>query len=533
MEERYDGFSGCKPEESMSMTTSIPHQAIGMKTKQLLTVILPGAFWAWLFLACAEDWTTSENYSYGWLAAALAIYFLWKRVDATKSIDKPAQRLSLLCWGILAICALAVLPLEVLRQTPIYWRVFHWGIFVCVVGATLASAYLSGGGTLVRAVVFPLLFLATAVPWPTLIEQPITLSLMNFVASRVAEVLPLFGVPVQQQGTTLILPNCVVGVEEACSGIRSLQSAVMLGVAFGELFELGILRRLTLLVMACGAAVLVNAGRTLALTIAGLQGGPEAIGQVHDALGLVSLGVLVVLTGLAGWAFRSLRVKAKKPRADTGASSVSLSLPIGSMAIILLALGGFILAHGWYWINEAQAEGQAGPALSLRDPAAAKPLSPRLQSGLDPTEGMLVRTVEEDGTVANGYHFFWSEDDADAEKFYHRPDVCMPGTGWELHGAIRKVRDPESGIQWLALPYELSGRKALLLWASWLDGEPMTFNLETGGTTQQKTLLSLVANGRRQFTFEVAALLVPYLEGSPPVEQALQIANGVFRTNDH
>ena len=87
------------------------------------------------------------------------------------------------------------------------------------------------------AAIFPLLFLSTGIPWPTAFEYPVTTGLMNGIASFLSEILPFAGIPARREGTMIVLLNCTVGIEEACSGIRSLQSAFMIALAAGEIFR--------------------------------------------------------------------------------------------------------------------------------------------------------------------------------------------------------------------------------------------------------------------------------------------------------
>ena len=53
-----------------------------------------------------------------------------------------------------------------------------------------------------------------------------------------------------------------VGVDTACSGIRSFQASVMVGLFLGELFRYGFLRRMILLLGGIGVAFLCNVVRT-------------------------------------------------------------------------------------------------------------------------------------------------------------------------------------------------------------------------------------------------------------------------------
>src|SRR4029077_217533 len=101
---------------------------------------------------------------------------------------------------------------------------------------------------------FPILFTLVAVPWITPIEAPIVQELMRVVAAIASEVVALFGIPAQVEGTLIRIPNGIVGVNEACSGVRSLQTSLMIGLLFGELKRLSIFHRTMLVVAAIAIA---------------------------------------------------------------------------------------------------------------------------------------------------------------------------------------------------------------------------------------------------------------------------------------
>jgi exosortase len=106
--------------------------------------------------------------------------------------------------------------------------------------------------------VFPACFFFTAVPWPPRLEQPITSTLMRWVAMATTESLHWLGVEAQASGGAIALRTGLVGITEACSGIRSLQAGIMFGLAMGEWFLLTVPRRIALLGIAVVLAMATN-----------------------------------------------------------------------------------------------------------------------------------------------------------------------------------------------------------------------------------------------------------------------------------
>ena len=76
------------------------------------------------------------------------------------------------------------------------------------------------------------------------------------VADVAAETAMLLGIPAQVEGNLIRVSTGLVGVNEACSGIRSLQTSLMIGLLFGELKRLSVLRRVALVIGAVGHCAL-------------------------------------------------------------------------------------------------------------------------------------------------------------------------------------------------------------------------------------------------------------------------------------
>jgi len=164
------------------------------------------------------------------------------------------------------VCAAVILlPLRVFEVASSDYRPLGWLHAFAVVTITLSIVYLIGGGSWLRHFAIPVLFFLTAVPWVTAIEAPVIEGLMRSVAAIAAEVLAMFGIPAQAEGNLMRLPSGLVGVNEACSGVRSLQTSIMIGLLFGELKRLSLWQRIFLVVAGVGIALLANFLRVLFL----------------------------------------------------------------------------------------------------------------------------------------------------------------------------------------------------------------------------------------------------------------------------
>jgi exosortase len=170
----------------------------------------------------------------------------------------------------------------------------------CVAAANIHFVHGSHG---LRFFAFPLLFFLIALPMPTFLHSPIVNGLQQKVASVNVEVLNLIGIPAHQLGSVIQLPNGTVGVDEACSGIRSLQSTVMATLFIGYLMLKSRALQVALLVCGVGLAVFGNLLRSLYLSLTANARGVQAIDQVHDHAGWSILIFTTLGVGILSWVF--------------------------------------------------------------------------------------------------------------------------------------------------------------------------------------------------------------------------------------
>src|SRR4030095_6737637 len=127
----------------------------------------------------------------------------------------------------------------------------------------VAHLLLLFGRRTVQHFLFPLLFFFIAVPLPHLLWDPIVLGLRKFVTVLNVETLNLMGIPAEQQGNLIRLPHCLVGVDEECSGVRSLQSSIMAALFIGDLTLRHAGWKVIFFLAGIGLALAGNFGRSL------------------------------------------------------------------------------------------------------------------------------------------------------------------------------------------------------------------------------------------------------------------------------
>jgi len=447
----------------------------------LFLALALGALW---FVCCrhlSEEWRFNEQYSYGWFVPFFVAFLFWLRWEDRPSPDvrgpafaglrRGRQRSDVGSWcAAISIvgAAIILLPLRVFEVASSDYRPLGWLHAFAVVTITLSIIYLIGGGSWLRHFAIPVLFLLTAVPWVTAIEAPIIEGLMRSVAAIAAEVLALFGIPAQAEGNLMRLPSGLVGVNEACSGVRSLQTSIMIGLLFGELKRLSLWQRIFLVVAGVGIALFANFLRVLFLvSMASRAHDVSVVNKWHDLAGygilvLVFLGTMLIAARMGNEAkgegrrakgredsgFRIQDSAINDQQASSNQQSAIRNPQFGSWLFALCALllvwllAVEIGVEAWYRMHERATI--PTPPWSVRWPNEA-PGYQEIKTDERVRELLRFDSAHEAlwrsrNLAETNYMFFfrWNAGSGTILRARaHRPDICLPSAGWKQLGTDR------------------------------------------------------------------------------------------------
>ena len=511
-------------------------------------ILALAAIWTWAIWSCAEHWLGNPNYSYGWVVPVLALGFGIRRYLMTSG-NSGNERLCLGESGrwprliiAFALGGLAFL-LEYARVEMWHPQIVLWSICLLAAISTIATLWIRSGRKLARAEIFPVLFFFTAAPWPPRFEQPLTGGLMRWVATVTVECLHWLGVDAQVAGGAIALPAGLVGITEACSGIRSLQAAIMFGLAVGEWFLLSWRRRALLFVAAIALAIVTNLVRTLALTLEVQRHGIDSFDRFHDLIGNIMITVLIVAIWLLGKLLKSRRpVPVGKEidlsRARNMFRTVSGACPALFRAAAFTFVAGLFCARMLYAGLEARDRTQTTPFFVVRSEnskmnrLASVPRT--VWNELHPTAGEYIRHENPNlpGGGADCFHFFWKPSPWNRFALVHRPDICMPGIGWELDepGQPRDVEINGHVIRCYIFRFRRQNLHALELWGAWRNGKPVSIDYRPeqvlGAAAAPR---SLDLEGKRRSATEIVACNIVSEGTKPETEMALALLPSVFR----
>lgn len=395
---------------------------------------LLAAVWTLVFVRIHDTWLVNPVYAYGWAVPFLALYLArerWTDRPAAGPTPGPA-----LVWAAALLLLAAYMPVRIIQEANPDWVKINWALLGIAAGFSLLVAWAGGGRRQVGHFLFPVLFCATALPWPVWLEEELVQGLMRGNAAVCAEVLTFAGLPALAQGNVIQVADTRLNVEEACSGIQSLQTAFMMALFLGEFHRLNAARRAGLLAGALGLALAGNLARTLVLAAVARSGAAE---RWHDPVGHAAMfGTLAGVWFLAGL-FRHRTATAGVAAAAPVPAPVRPGI---SPLLAGVALGLLVVAEAatelWYRRHEA-AVVSARP-WTVAWPAGARafrevPLHARARALLRFDTGSSAAWTDADGHQWNGYFLSWAPGRVSKHlAMSHYPSVCLPATGLNLVG---------------------------------------------------------------------------------------------------
>ena len=242
----------------------------------LLALLLVAIYFRIAFKLVA-DWYNIPDYSHGFLVPLFAMFVLWNN---RKSIgDTPVKP----SW--------AGIPMILLGILVVIVGVYGADLFLSRVSFILLMAGLIWtllGRPMLSELLFPLLLLLLAIPFPTIVFNQITFPLQLLASQLASSILPMLGVPVLLEGNVIELPIMKLEVAEACSGIRSLMSLFSLAVFYGYFLERSTRRRVILALASVPIAIAANAARIVGTGLCVQYWDPvKALGFFHEFSGWV------------------------------------------------------------------------------------------------------------------------------------------------------------------------------------------------------------------------------------------------------
>lgn len=306
------------------MSKSIINPDFDLRPHALILVAMLAViavYWS-SYSTMVEMWSLA-TYEYGWFVFPISAAMLWH--NRIRIENAP------LATSIPALLILSGLILVWIFAQAVSIQVLELGAAVLLIPALVWAA---GGGRLFRTAMFPLLFLALAVP----MGEALVPWLMLVTADISAWLLEAVGVPAFREGMFLTLPGGQFEVADVCSGLRYLLTGTVLGILFAYLNFNGIVKRTAFVAIVAASFIVANGIRAfLVMLVASASDMRYFVGYDHVIFGMVLFALLAVALMYFGSRYADNVQETVQSRSDKDPDSWSYPVPL--LAILLLLAG--------------------------------------------------------------------------------------------------------------------------------------------------------------------------------------------------
>ncbi len=237
-----------------------------------------------LFVPALKDlfslWYRSSDYSHGFFVIPLSFYLVWLKREELKKTDMEPS------WiGLPFLCISTIVYLTA------YTTKFHTLTYASFLAVLLSLVFFLYGWQLTRKLMPAIFFLLFMFPIPTAYYIQITNPLKLFVTNISSTIIDLANIPVYQEGNLLFIDSTQLEVAEACSGLRSLYSYMMLGCIFAVTLKKW-QNKILLFISTIPLALFINIVRIAGTGIlANYLGAEVAQGFFHEFSGILLFAV--------------------------------------------------------------------------------------------------------------------------------------------------------------------------------------------------------------------------------------------------
>jgi exosortase len=220
------------------------------------------------------------HHAHGLMIPPVVAYFVRQELRSLSHLPRESS-----AWGFALL--LPALGLHVLDTSMMTQLLSAASIVLALPGLSLLFL----GPTRTRAIIFPLLLTAFALPIPLALTEPVHMLLRQIATAACATILPLIGVPVFAEGTTLHLAVSPVQISDACSGFSTLYASIALAYLTAYTTP-GVGRKALILAAAAPLAITANVLRVLVLVLLVVWRGPEILDTfIHPLSGMLTFAM--------------------------------------------------------------------------------------------------------------------------------------------------------------------------------------------------------------------------------------------------
>ena len=166
-----------------------------------------------MFEVATSEWTLQQG-GHGPIVVATGGWLLWRELTLTRPQTAPGN----LSIGLAVLCPMLVI--FVLARITGILEIEAFAMYF----ALIAACYLLFGRALLRAIWFPLVYLALALPPPDSVVAAVTQPIKIAISQWAVTLLHWFGYPIAGSGVTIDIAQYQLLVAAACAGLNSIIS---------------------------------------------------------------------------------------------------------------------------------------------------------------------------------------------------------------------------------------------------------------------------------------------------------------------
>jgi EpsI family protein len=254
-------------------------------------ILLFAATYSQTFLSLVKMWWGSDDYTHGFLVPLISAYIIWRKGGAL--LEAKAEP-AIAFGAIVMALAGASLVAGKLGSVVILEEL---SIPLMLAGLVLLLA----GPLFLKALWFPIAYLLFMVKmfgegsekfhWP-----------FQLLASNIGVwILQAVGIPAYKEVQYIQLPNIVLEVASACSGLRFLVSIIAIGIPLAWLTQNSWVKRVGLVAFAIFIAVLANGARVALIGVWAFYGGAVVHGPMHVFQGIFVAWIGFIALFFGAW----------------------------------------------------------------------------------------------------------------------------------------------------------------------------------------------------------------------------------------
>lgn len=272
-------------DEDTNPVTKWSLMLIGLLTMQIILLYGPTVAWLW------DRWTLSVwQHAHGLLILPVVGYLVFIQLRKVRHLPPCSS-----AWGFaVLIPALVLHMLDAGMHTQL---LSAFALIVALPGFSLVFLGLER----TKSILFPLVFLIFTLPIPLVFTESLHLFLRKIAVVSATYIIPIIGIPMFTEGTTLHITNGSLQVADACSGFSTLYATVAIAFLMAYI-STDNRRRILVLLSAAPIAIAANIVRVVLLVLLVNWKGIDVLGtSLHTISGLFTFAMALPLIFWLGY----------------------------------------------------------------------------------------------------------------------------------------------------------------------------------------------------------------------------------------